>query len=317
MNQIHYRNNISMESCAAVIVTYFPSPEHIQNITNISDSCDLVIVVDNTCLYSSFAKCNFKNNIVIVQNTANIGLSAALNIGIKIAGDRGYENIFLFDQDTAIPDSFIVNMSKFKAESELKYRDRIIIVPNFYDRNCKTFAGYFLVGPFRISHVTCKDIKQKFISRSIIAITSGTLLTYSIYNIIGPFRDDYFIDYIDHEYCLRAGIHGIKIIPNCETFMVHSIGKRSIRSQFGITLKPNNHPSIRRYYIARNSIRTAIEYFVYYPFYPLIAVFHIFHEVLSILFCETLKSRKIYALLLGSLHGIFNKMGKYQFLEKN
>lgn len=302
-----------VESCAAVIVTYFPSPDNISNIINFSNICELVVIVDNTCT-DIIRELNSKNTI-IVQNASNIGLSAALNIGIEIAGSKGYENIFLFDQDTTIPDSFFSNMLGYKAECEFKYKSRAIIVPNFFDRNCSTFARYFLLAPFKISHATCKDIKDDFFNHSVIAITSGTLLTYSLYKVIGPLREDYFIDFIDHEYCLRAAKNGIKIIPNCETLMIHSIGTRSVRSRFGITIKPNNHSSARRYYISRNSIRTAIEYFKHYPFYSLLVASFIFHEIFAILIYESSKLQKIKSLFLGILHAFLNKMGEYAFTK--
>lgn len=35
-------------------------------------------------------------------------------------------------------------------------------------------------------------------------ITSGMLIPLSLFGKIGMFREDYFIDSVDHEFCLRA-----------------------------------------------------------------------------------------------------------------
>ena len=50
-----------------------------------------------------------------------------------------------------------------------------------------------------------------------------------IYKQVGLFRDDFFIDYIDTEYCLRIRQQGFNIIVACELSSITSlvIRKRS------------------------------------------------------------------------------------------
>lgn len=302
-----------MQKISSVIVTYHPNEENYRNISHISNNCDLVIVIDNTDSKSPIYMDNF-TNCKVIRNNKNIGLSAAYNIGIETVRKYGYENIFLFDQDTKIPDDFFQRMLDFKAKYQKKYHEEGIIVPNFFDRNCKTFAKFSLIKPLKFCLKPCHKVGTSFLSHSLIAITSGTYLTYSIYKSIGPFREDYFIDFIDHEYCLRASLKGYKIIPNCSVTINHSIGKRSIFSLFGLIIKPNNHSPIRRYYFAKNSICTAIEYFISYPIYSLLVLLHIAHEFIAILFYENNKSKKIKLITLGIINGLFQKMNNINII---
>src|SRR4030095_5315976 len=59
-------------------------------------------------------------------------------------------------------------------------------------------------------------------------ITSGTLLSLNAYDAIGRFRDDFFIDGIDHEYCLRARAKRYRILLMLAPLLVHSIGERKL-----------------------------------------------------------------------------------------
>ena len=126
---------------------------------------------------------------------------------------------------------------------------------------------------------------------------------------IGPFAEDYFIDFLDNEYCLRAARMGLAVAVNRDAVLNHAIGTRLRKRLLGIHFKPNNHPPVRRYYIARNSIRTALDYFI--PFRPYLAlvVSMLIHEWLSILLFEKGKLVKSRALLSGITDGIRGNMG--------
>ena len=39
-----------MSTCAAVIVTYYPSSDSLINLENISSKCDHIVVIDNTTI---------------------------------------------------------------------------------------------------------------------------------------------------------------------------------------------------------------------------------------------------------------------------
>jgi rhamnosyltransferase len=303
-----------MGKFAAVVVTYFPDTASIESLRKISNLCDKLIVIDNTPIDTPSDFPRFKN-VTIRKFPENVGLAAALNRGIRLAGQEDYENIFLLDQDSRPPIDFFKEMLIFKSKIDSMITNCALYVPNFYDRNSRTFAKFPLLTRFTLKHATCAEIQSGPCRPATIAITSGTLMTYSGYKEIGPLRDDYFIDFVDNEYCLRAHKLGYRIAVNCNMTLDHAIGTRSVHKFFGVTIKPNFHSSLRRYYIARNGIRTALDYAYYYPSYVFLILARMIHESLSILLFEGNKHRKLRAMIYGIYHGIMGRMGKCQVIS--
>ncbi|MBU0661741.1 glycosyltransferase family 2 protein [Patescibacteria group bacterium] len=300
-----------MSKYAAVIVTYFPDADAIENLKQVSGLCDTVVVIDNTPEKMMRRFPDLKN-ITVWKSAENVGLASALNIGMKLATKQGVENVFLFDQDSRPPHHYFQDMLNFKSRMNSNPHSYAFYVPNFYDRNSKTFATFPLLGRFSLRHVTCEGMPSLTDNLALIAITSGMLITVSAYKKIGPFRDDYLIDFIDNEYCLRANKLGYSIAVNCDLILDHAVGQRSVKKFHGLTIKPNHHAPIRRYYIFRNGIRTTIDYFYPYPCYAILMMARLTHEILSIVLYEESKYRKIRALILGIYHGLTGRMGKFQ-----
>jgi rhamnosyltransferase len=91
-------------------------------------------------------------------------------------------------------------------------------------------TGEFLVGPkiYEINLEKCMPVFQpgKYIPKrlriddqnegmfpSLCIISSGSALSAAAYRKLGPFREDYFIEYIDIEYCLRAVSQNVPVRP--------------------------------------------------------------------------------------------------------
>jgi rhamnosyltransferase len=295
-----------MKTWASVVVTYRPKHADIRNLLGIADNSGILVVVDNTDSNSPL-KFEISENIHIIKNGSNIGLAAALNKGIQYAGQNNFENIFIFDQDTIVDSTFFRSMINFK--KSLNMSACAFCAPNFIDRNSLTFAKFPVIGKFIFSHEVCPGICAFIPGRILISITSGTLISYQSYLRIGTLKENYFIDFIDNEYCLRAAKKGLYVAVNCDAQINHSIGCRSVRRLFGMTIKPNNHFPIRRYYIARNGIRTALDYYNRHYSYLFLLLLRFVHELISIIIYEQAKSSKVKAFLIGIIDGFFNKMG--------
>lgn len=299
-----------MTKFACVVVTFFPDSETISNLKRLAKICPLLVIIDNTPHTASLTFGEDQTNIVLRKYGKNRGLAKALNDGISIAAKKGFEDIFLLDQDTRPTDDFFHQMLDFKEKMEKATGLQAMYVSNFWDRNSHSFARFPLLRRFCVRHLSCGPKPLGHQDGALIAITSGTLIDYATYQRIGPFREDYFIDFIDNEYCLRASRLGCKVFVNCAVSVNHSIGCRSKRHLLGIPVKPNNHLPVRRYYIARNGVRTAIDHFGSYPSFSALLLARLAHEIASILFFEKNKGNKLKALLVGFFHGISGKMGE-------
>ena len=296
--------------CATVIVTYFPDENILSHLGNLPKYCRDVYVVENTPAPHIVSFPDDKYLHVERQNQ-NQGLSKAFNKGIDLAASQGHRNIFVFDQDTRIPPSYFENMLQFKNVMDGRYTNCALCVPNFLDRNSGTLAKYPIISRYSVRHRTCDNLEIESPEDALIAITSGTLIDYDMYRQIGPFRDDYFIDFIDNEYCLRVYRQGFRIAVNCDVIIDHAIGQRENRRFLSLSIKPNHHHPVRRYYIARNGVRTALEYFNLYPSYAVLILARFVHEILSILLYESKVAKKLRFFSIGVRDGITGRMGAF------
>jgi len=180
------------------------------------------------------------------------------------------------------------------------------------DTNSNTYAKFINLTKWSWNTLSCKDNPTKDVLFVDFAITSGSLLDYNKYKENGIFREDYFIDHIDSEYCLRASTNNLKIAVNCEICIRHQIGQRTKHKFLGLTIKPNHHDASRRYYIARNGIRTILKYYRRYPSVVSLNFARLVHETISILLYEKHKINKIAALICGIFDGFIGRMGQYR-----
>jgi rhamnosyltransferase len=296
-------------SSAAVIVTYHPDDECLDAIHNMACQGHKIIAVDNTpsLHWRPFPALP---SLTVIRLGSNFGLASALNRGIESAASEGYNHIFLLDQDTRVPHRFFEDMIKFKEQVDSTNERCAACVPNFFDRNSKTYAKFPVLSRFVFRHVSCGINHSLFLPDATIAITSGTLIDYSRVKLIGLMKDDYFIDFIDNEFCLRVYRSGFQIAVNFNITIDHAIGQREVHKIIGVAMKPNHHSPERRYYISRNGIRTARTYIREYPSYMILLTARLIHEYLSIVLFEQEKCRKLLASGLGIIHGMMGRMGK-------
>jgi rhamnosyltransferase len=211
----------------SVIVLYNPDNNVFQRIEHISHECDKIIVVINSDFSMVTKSFNFINNVHLIYLENNIGLSKALNIGIKeCLNDIKCNFICLFDQDTTPP------------KNSLK-----LIVEKFSISNEKIAA---------IGHSLNQINSLEKFNEVEDILTSGTVIPRYVFEDIGLMDETLFIDYIDYEWCLRARSHRYKIYTACQLILIHKLGDKSIN--FGLFKKPFHLNNVRHYYIIRNAL---------------------------------------------------------------
>jgi rhamnosyltransferase len=86
------------------------------------------------------------------------------------------------------------------------------------------------------------------------AMTSGNLVDVAKALALGGFEEDLFIDYVDHELCLRLRRHGYEVLEARQARLLHSLGDMSAHRLGGRRLRVTHHSAVRRYYISRNRL---------------------------------------------------------------
>jgi rhamnosyltransferase len=282
------------ENICAVIVTYHPDACFPKRVECIAKQVGQLVIVDNHSNRSSVAMLQdicVRLKIELILNDGNWGVAAALNQGINLAHDLAFSWVLLFDQDTE-PLDFMVH-SLATVYEEYFEKDRLALIgSNFYEGNSS--REYYKLGSV-VNHLW---VEQKTV------ITSGSLLRVSVFQEIGSFRNELFIDHVDHEYCLRARARGFKVIVTCAPIMKHSVGAVTWHKLLWRETKTSNHSALRRYYMARNDIVLAKGYIFNEPVWVLKTLYSRLNKLILICFFEKNKLVKLKLTALGFLDGL-------------
>ncbi|MCI9532380.1 MAG: glycosyltransferase family 2 protein [Lachnospiraceae bacterium] len=262
----------------AGIVTYNPNIKLLmENINSISCQVEKLIIVDNAS--NNVEKIDSLMdgilNGLIIHNVQNKGIAHALNLIMKRAYEENSYWVLLLDQDSICPPNLIKEYLKYINNSEIA-----VITP-------------------RINDINDFDVKyynqfQEFIVEF---ITSGSLNRVDIWNKMGGFNEDLFIDMVDYDYAYRLNKKGYKVIKLNNIILNHAIGKRTQHNIAGIKCSTYNHNAFRKYYITRNSIYLAKMYPEYCNIFSI--YLRIVKRMLLVVFFEEDKCKKIINMLKG------------------
>jgi rhamnosyltransferase len=282
----------------AVLVSYNPSHEITDNIMSVLPQVDKLIIVDNAS--NNDSKKIFEHltdkKISIIYNQDNYGIAAALNIGIKHALQLGAKWILTLDQDSKISSTFIEKMltTYYKIPN---HNSIVLISPIYLDKTGST------------QHIfkSNKSIRDVYFSYITTAITSGSLYRSDIFDKIGFFKEKFFIDYVDHEYCLRIKRNNLDIIQVYSAIIYHALGNPSIINMGPFSFLTTNHSALRRYYMARNRIYVYKEYFSTNPIWIFRDLLRFISELGKIVLFEKQKIQKVYKIIKGVYDGLTSK----------
>lgn len=242
-------------SVCAVLVTYHPDADFPARLARVASQVGATVVVDNG---SSELELGMLRHAVgtaavgaaaattLIGNSENLGIARALNIGVRHAQARGHSWALLLDQDTLVDTDMVERLLSIQATC---LTARVAAIGSrFRDTRGRT------AEPIRL---TAEGEHWEEVES---VITSGCLLSLRAYGLVGPFRDDFFIDYVDTEFCFRARAAGFRIIETLAPLMSHTVGAPTLHTVFGSKTWTSNHSAERRYYIARNNTVLLREY---------------------------------------------------------
>lgn len=270
---------------AGSVILYNSSVKSLDAIRTYWNQVDKLYVIDNSEITNSelikYLCC--QSNIYYVKNEENFGVAYGLNQAASLALRDGYDYILTMDDDSKAPADLIKNMLSFLTTH--KYREYVGIVSPVHTKTASN-RSYYRELPF--------------------TMTSGNLLNLQIYRNIGPFREDFFIDHIDHEYGLRLNRAGYKVIELTDLLLDHKLGEKKQSSFFGRNFI--SHTPQRGYYFIRNSIVLSKEY----PNFRWVLIKLNLKEFVKILFFENNKIVRLKFIFLGIKDALEDKLGKYE-----
>jgi rhamnosyltransferase len=224
-----------------------------------------------------------------MANGENRGIGAALNQGLRRASERGFSWALTMDQDSSpLPNLVAAGRRAFEAHPQPQQLAAI---------------GASVVDAGELSAPAAAYRRMTAV------ITSGTLQSIPIWKRLGGFREDYFIDCIDTEFCLRARARGLEIIQATEAALSHRIGIPTQKWVMGRWMIPTNHSPLRRYYVTRNRISLWRKYARSDGRFVAKDMRQTVREWIGIAFAESDRPAKLRAILAGLRDGLFGRHG--------
>ncbi len=293
---------------AAIIVTYSPKAGLTERLEAISSQVDYVCVVDNCSNPSTLKELrsfqrNNKTTCKIILCNKNHGLGKAQNIGIEKALEQNCDWVLLFDDDSH-PSEDMVNQLK-NAYSECDKKDNIsILAPRIIEEKVN-FTQKYVIKKCRFFFKRISFGKNKIIDNALATIASGSLIKADSIKKYGYFREDFFIDYIDTEFCLRLIANNQIIVAVYDAVLSHNLGDKKEHNITGGKIISSNHSPQRRFTIYRNRIWVWKEYFLKVPSYIIYDMTASTYDVFRIILFENNRLSKLKQILRGIFHGIF------------
>ena len=141
-------------------------------------------------------------------------------------------------------------------------------------------------------------------------MTSGNLLNLAVWQKIGGFRDDFFIDMVDIDYYCKAILGGFRVVTLNNVYMNHMLGDLTIKKILGKEIKLYNYNYIRKYYQVRNGLIIYKQYKGLVPSINLVAKFLI-NLLLTLPFEQDI-FRKVKYIIWGFIDFLRNKTGRLE-----
>lgn len=295
-------------SICAVIVIYHPSAEIIENVAALLDQVNEVVLVDNGSGAEAKAlleRLGGHPKVIVIYNRENLGIAAALNIGVRHAKAAGYTWVATCDQDSKVTPGMIKTM--LQVYDTYPQKEKVAsLSPRYQDQS----TMQILTSRSKSS----RDEGLRY-AEVLVVMTSGNLIKLAVFDAVGYFNESFFIDHVDSEFCLRCASLGYKILEVNDAILLHSPGAPVQHRLLGKPRSTSNHSIVRRYYNARNGIYVYKKFAFTHPVWVAHDAYQFLKAMIMLVLFETDRMKKLAAIFKGVIHGVSGKMGK--FIEPN
>lgn len=271
----------------AVVTAYHPDDRLSAVIDAALVTCTNVIVVDNTPTEEPYVE-PAEAKVRVLRSGRNGGLAGALNAAIR-ALPAETEAVLVLDQDSVLPAGMVSALAAHLTDPTIG-----VIAPTPVDAaDGTTYDRFSPTGGGLVDRDT--------------VITSGMIVRRAVLEAAGPFRDEFFVDWVDNDFCLRLRRNGVRIVQDMTTVLPHSIGDRREHRFLGRTVRVLRYSAWRHYWIARNGLVMIRENLRSDPGWCLQAFLYIGRQALTTAVFEPSRAKNVKAILRGVRDGLLNR----------
>ena len=220
---------------------------------------DGILVVDNGSTVNP-PKGPFPPGVELMRNELNLGTSGGIGSGMRVALERGYEWIWVFDGDSAPTPNALAKLVELYESLDDGARAQVgalccahLLLPSEH-----VFLGRDLTpgGPRRARFDPAPEWHE-----CDAILWSGSLYRLDVVREVGLPRcgtaghwDDFCLDYGDMEFSQRVRSAGYRIYVHRGSVLAHHVGNTHPLHLLGRATLTTNHPAERRFLFFRNMV---------------------------------------------------------------
>lgn len=275
---------------------------------------DEIVVVNNGSRdqTSRFLQSNFPM-VTVLELLTNTGMGGGLSEGLSYAAlHKKHDWVWMLDQDSVPEAHSLERLLGGLLTLGTSEETTAILAPLCVNSEAEvSYPGLLWRNGWRISPPEAGHCPTSFVDAT---ISSGSLIRREAVERAGLPRADFFMDFVDLEYCLRLRRHGYKIVVVRDSILDHTIGSPRKLKLLGHSAIWTDHAPWRHYYMARNEVFTIWSYYPGWgPKYSVVR--RLFQRASRLLLYGKQKTACFKMMFLGVVDGRRGRLG-IRFLDK-
>ncbi|TCO58685.1 glycosyltransferase family 2 protein [Actinocrispum wychmicini] len=270
---------------SAIVTAYHPDERLLAVIEAARAACVEVLVVDNTPDGSPLLAGELPDGARVLRSSKNLGLAGALNLGWRSLSPD-CDAVLLLDQDSVVPEQLVTQLA-----AHLDTPSVGAVAPSPWDAE-------------RGSYIDPRTTLRPDVADRDAVMTSGLIVRRSLLDKLGGFREDFFVDCVDHDFCLRLRRAGYRIVQDKRVRLPHSLGDlREHRFLIG-HVRVTHHPTWRLYWVVRNGVVLVRENLAAKPVWSLTSILIMVRWAMLTALYERPRGKRLTAMWRGLQDGV-------------
>ncbi|MBB4285511.1 glycosyltransferase family 2 protein [Roseospira goensis] len=287
----------------AVVVTYNTGTAIADRLARLSAQVDAVVVVDNGSDAATVGALRTAAAadpaLTLLPNPDNRGLAAAQNQGLDALLAAGVSWLLLMDDDSTPAPDMVARMAAVEAARPGVFG---LLAPRLRYPAVARVPGFLRGLRWRVRKGPAPA--QGLLEDPVFVIASGSLIRAGALRAAGLMRADFFIDYVDVEFCFRLRRAGHRLAVVGDAVLDHTLGRQTPHRLLGRTVWASNHAPFRCHAMARNRARLWRGWVAVHPGWALQDMAALAAQVVRVLLVEEQGRAKAAAILRGLWTGL-------------
>jgi len=231
-------------------------PRQLEALKGQSHKIDEIVIVDNASSDGTVEMLATRYpDVKVLRLPKNAGVGGGYAAGLNYTAlDRKHRWTWLLDDDSVPPHDGLQNLLAGLRHVAEGTAEPVVLAPVcMHSGTSVCFPGMLWQGGRLVSKLGDPNEALTFVD---CVISSGSLIHQDAVVAVGLPRADFFMDFVDFEYCLRIRRHGLFIAIVRDSVLEHEIGALTAINILGWKKYWADHAPWREYYMARNETFT-------------------------------------------------------------